>query len=129
MSLVHYVNDYIINFSQICVYFVNFLVKGIVIMKTKVKNESFSDYTEKVMLTNGAIGLFLSMTNVPEWDYKTFDEILKFNNVDSSEDVQLILNELIDTGFLIHPNNNPKIYAVNKLKLINFELFSDTKRG
>ncbi len=97
-------------------------------MKTKVKNESFSDYTEKVMLTNGAIGLFLSMTNVPEWDYKTFDEILKFNNVDSSEDVQLILNELIDTGFLIHPNNNPKIYAVNKLKLINFELFSNTKR-
>lgn len=58
-------------------------------MKTKVKNESFSDYTEKVMLTNGAIGLFLSMTNVPEWDYITFDEILKFNNVDSSEYVHL----------------------------------------
>ncbi len=92
-------------------------------MNTKVKNGILYAFPKNVNLTNGATGLLASMTNIPERDYKTFDEILKFNNVDTPEDVQASLDELIETGFLIHPVGNPEIYAVNKFKLIDFELF------
>lgn len=91
-------------------------------IKTKVKNGILYAFPKNVSLTNGAIGLLASMTNVPERDYKTFDEILKFNNVDTPETIKPILDELIESGFLIHPNDNPEIYAVNKFKLIDFEL-------
>lgn len=95
-----------------------------VFKKIRGSNSILYAFPKNVSLTNGAIGLLASMTNVPERDYKTFDEILKFNNVDTSEDVKAILDELIESGFLIHPSDNPEIYAVNKFKLIDFELFN-----
>lgn len=93
-------------------------------MNAKVKNSILYAYPKNAKLTNGAIGLLASMTNRPERDYKTFDEILKFNDVDTPEDVKACLDELVETGFLIHPIGNPEIYAVNKFKLIDFELYN-----
>ena len=90
-------------------------------MNTKVKNSILYAYPKNANLTNGAIGLLASMTNIPERDYKTF--------ADTPEDVKSSLDELIESDFLIHPTDNPEIYAVNKFKLIDFELYwSASKR-
>lgn len=68
-------------------------------------------------MSTDALGLFARMVKNPRRDYKTFEEICRFDNVSKPGDIAKILNELVEHGFLIQPYEDKKIYAVNKYKL------------
>ncbi|MBQ3566825.1 MAG: hypothetical protein IJA12_06575 [Oscillospiraceae bacterium] len=67
----------------------------------------------------GALGIYMQMIKVPEYDYLTFNQICGFNEVDPPTEIRKILDELLEHGFIIHPDKSNKIYAVNKPVLIN----------
>ena len=72
-------------------------------------------------LSFGALGIYTQMIQVPECDYLTFDEICEFNKADSPREIKNTLNELIAHNYLLHPNNDEKLFAVNKMKFFDIK--------
>lgn len=81
------------------------------------------DLIDEEEMSTAALGLFARMVKNPKHDYRTFEEICKFNIVNTPEEVAETLAELVEHNFLIHPDENKKIYAVNKYIIFETQAF------
>lgn len=77
-------------------------------------------FSEK--LSFGALGIYTQMIQVPECDYLTFEEICECNKADSPTEIKETLDELINHNYLLHPDNNEKLFAVNKMKFFGIKV-------
>ena len=85
------------------------------------------DMIDQEEMTTGALGLFARMVKNSARDYKTFEEICEFDKVSTSEEIAKTLSELVAHEFLIHPDDEQKIYAVNKYKIFETQAFWERK--
>ena len=78
-----------------------------------------SDSIENMNLSLEALGVLSTMINVPEYDYCTFDELCKTNDVDTPTTVRKAINELLSRKYLIKTTKlNNEVYSVNKAALV-----------
>ena len=68
--------------------------------------------SNSLKLSLEAVGLLLQMTNVPELDYCTIDDLYRMNPVSSVRKINRIIDELLDNKCLIKTDDNR--LAVNK---------------